>query len=283
MSGGFYKRRRGILEHLEAGRLNLLDLGVHDLLCLKANQVVGNGSIFPPGVVITSAAAIAGVCSAQYTGERAIRRSLERLERIGFIKRWQAPGRRGNYPILINRFAVRDLSGTEFLVNAENTADWNHPVLESAVDAPRSVRDLSADNKEVKNKNIYISSEPDGSDLSTKSPSAEKTAAMMAIVRRVWDYYTVKLAKNPVAYEFTPTRKQKGRKRLDESLKKTGGDLAKAERLMMLAVDALEATDWNMGRDPKTCGRKFDSWEKHLFRSQEQFESWLEIAQSLPR
>ena len=41
MNGGFYKRRRGILEHLEAGRLSLLDLGIHDFLCLRANQIVG--------------------------------------------------------------------------------------------------------------------------------------------------------------------------------------------------------------------------------------------------
>ena len=87
MSGGFYKRRRGILEHLEAGRLSLLDSGVHDYLCLNANQIVGNGSLTPPGEVRTSAAAIAAGCPRQYSPERAIRRSLERLEKIGFIKR----------------------------------------------------------------------------------------------------------------------------------------------------------------------------------------------------
>ena len=48
-AAGFYKRRRGILEHLEAGRISLLDLAVHDLICLRANAVVGNGSFFSAG------------------------------------------------------------------------------------------------------------------------------------------------------------------------------------------------------------------------------------------
>lgn len=282
MSSGFYKRRRGILEHLEAGRLSLLDLGIHDFLCLKANQIVGNGSLFPPGVVVTSAAAIAGICPAQCTSERSIRRSLERLEEIGFIKRWRVPGTRGNAPILLNRFAVRDLSGNEYYTSATDTMDWREPKLEPAVEAPRSVRDLSG-NKEVRSKKRSISSEPDGSNSSDRSPSSEKSAEETAVVRRVWDYYIAKLGKTPGMLDFTSPRKQKGRLRLSEALKKTGGDLAKAERLLMLAVDAMEATDWNMGRDPKTGGRKFDSWEKHLFRSQEQFESWLEVAQNLPR
>ncbi len=126
---GFYKRRRGILEHLEAGTISLLDLAVHDYLNLKANLVVGSGSSLPPGVCITSATAIHATCPSQIS-ERAIQRSLEHLEEIGWIRRWNVRGKRGNYPILVCRASVHDLSGNEFRVKGEATTDWRNPALE---------------------------------------------------------------------------------------------------------------------------------------------------------
>ena len=128
MSRGFYKRRRGILEHLEAGAISLLDLAVHDYLNLTANLMVGNGSSIPPGVCITSAVAIHATCPSQIS-ERAIQRSLQHLKKIGWIKSWNVPGKRGNYPILVCRASVHDLSGKEYRVNGEATSDWKQPVL----------------------------------------------------------------------------------------------------------------------------------------------------------
>jgi hypothetical protein len=130
---GFYKRRRGILEHLEAGTISLLDLAVHDYLNLKANLVVGSGSSLPPGVCITSATAIRATCPSQIS-ERAIQRSLEHMEGIGWIRRWNVRGKRGNYPILICRASVHDLSGNEYRVNGEATKDWRNPVLDPVGD-----------------------------------------------------------------------------------------------------------------------------------------------------
>ncbi len=128
MSAGFYKRRRGILEHLEAGTISLLDLAVHDYLNLKANLVLGSGTSIPPGVCITSAVAIHAMCPSQIS-ERAIQRSLEHLEKIGWIKRWTIRGKRGNYPVLVCRSSVHDLSGDEYRVSGEETIDWRNPVL----------------------------------------------------------------------------------------------------------------------------------------------------------
>lgn len=141
---GFYKRRRGILEHLEAGTISLLDLAVHDYLNLKANLVVGSGSSLPPGVCITSSAAIHATCPSQIS-ERAIQRSLEHLEKIRWIKRWHVRGKRGNYPILICRASVHDLSGNEYRVNGELSEHWRNPVLEPVSDL--SPRPLESDAK----------------------------------------------------------------------------------------------------------------------------------------
>lgn len=152
---GFYKRRRGILEHLEAGRISLLDLAVHDFLNLKANLVVGNGCSIPAGICITSAAAIHATCPRQIS-ERAVQRSLKHLQGIGWIKTWKVRGKRGNYPVLVCRASVHDLSGNEYRVNGEGTIDWRRPVLVSAgeVSSVASEADskLSGD-REVRNEN----------------------------------------------------------------------------------------------------------------------------------
>lgn len=151
MSGGFYKRRRGILEHLEAGTISLLDLAVHDFLNLKANLRIGGRSSLPAGVCLTSAAAIHAMCPAQIS-EKAVQRSLAHLEKIGWIRRWNVPGKRGNYPVLICRASVHDASGNECRVSGDETTDWRNPVYapvsESYVKRPRTVQLLSSDREE---------------------------------------------------------------------------------------------------------------------------------------
>jgi hypothetical protein len=126
MSEGFYKRRRGILEHLEAGTIGFLELAIHDYLNLRANLVIGSRSSLPAGVCKTSAAAIRAICRSQFS-EKSIQRSLAHLEKIGWIKRWNVRGKRGNYPVLICRASVHDWSGKEYRVNGEETTDWRLP------------------------------------------------------------------------------------------------------------------------------------------------------------
>jgi hypothetical protein len=142
MSGGFYKRRRGILEHLEAGTIGLIDLAIHDFLSLKANLIVDPASSIPPGICFSSAVAISAICPREVT-ERTIRRSLAHLETLGWIKRWIPRGERGNYPILVCRASVHDLSGVEYRVSGSETLDWKNPVLIPAALSPHSGFELS--------------------------------------------------------------------------------------------------------------------------------------------
>ncbi len=129
MSKGFYKRRRGILEHIEAGTIDLLESGIHDYLSLKANLVIGSDCSIPVGFVYTSAPAIHAHC--KRVSERTIQRILEHLEAIGWIKTFRAPNQRGNYLSLICRASVHDLSGNEYRINADATTDWRQPVYEA--------------------------------------------------------------------------------------------------------------------------------------------------------
>jgi hypothetical protein len=128
VSAGFYKRRRGIVEHVDSGTIDLLELGIHDYLNLKANLVIGSDPYYPAGICVTSAVALHSVCNR--VSERTIQRILNKLERIGWIKTWQTRGKRGNYVVLICRGSVHDLSGNEYRVSGKATIDWRNPVYE---------------------------------------------------------------------------------------------------------------------------------------------------------
>ena len=128
MSAGFYKRRRGVVEHIENGTIDLLEDGIHDYLSLKANLVIDGPCSIPVGVCFTSAPALHAHCPR--VSERTIQRILQHLESIGWIKTFKIPGRRGNYPTLLCRASVHDLSGNEYRINGEKTIDWRRPVYE---------------------------------------------------------------------------------------------------------------------------------------------------------
>ncbi len=153
MSTGFYKRRRGLLEHIEAGTIDLLEDGIHDYLSFKANLLIGSPCSIPPGVCFTSAPAIHAHC--RRVSERTIQRCLEHLVAIGWLKAWKTPGKRGNYPVLVCRASVHDLSGNEYRINGAKTVDWRHPVYEPVGEVsgncPESVGSLSG-NREKRTK-----------------------------------------------------------------------------------------------------------------------------------
>jgi hypothetical protein len=130
---GFYRVRRGILEHVESGKIGLLDFSIYIWLGLKAD--------YKTGLAISSAQMIHQLAPRQFvraSSVRTIQRSLKHLERIGWIKTWKIRGNHGNYPILINKFSVyqsvADKNGkvvTEDLwTSVEKTTDWKHVVFE---------------------------------------------------------------------------------------------------------------------------------------------------------
>lgn len=130
---GWYPRRRGILEHLERGDVSLLDTGIHDLLCMWADHRTG--------VCWASAEKIRALCPAG-TSYKSIQRSLAKQERIGWIKRWNTQGKKGNYPILVCRYHVRDESMIWWATSGERTTDWHDvqfdPVHDPSFNSPRA-------------------------------------------------------------------------------------------------------------------------------------------------
>lgn len=160
MSTGFYKRRRGVVEHIEAGIIDLLEDGIHDYLSLKANLVIGSDCSIPVGVVFTSAPALLPYCPPGME-LRTLQRKLKHMEDIGWIKTWKIPGKLGNYPTLLCRASVHDLTGREYRINGEATKEWRNPVYEPVAEVSQSRppvdvtlslhREERVDNREKKN------------------------------------------------------------------------------------------------------------------------------------
>lgn len=142
---GWYKRRRGILEHLESGKISLLDAAVHDFLCLIADHRTG--------VAMASADKIKALAGAGIS-LRAVQRSLSHLEKIGWIKRFRTHGQRGNYAIAIAKFhvvsvtdGVTDASPKWMSVNIERTSDWRDVQFDPVTDA--SLADVPTRHRDV--------------------------------------------------------------------------------------------------------------------------------------
>jgi hypothetical protein len=80
-----------------------------------------------------SAEKIRALCP-QEISLKAIQRSLAKLEARGWLKRFRVRGRRGNYPILIGRYYVRDLSLKWLSVNIDRTIDWRAVQFDAVTD-----------------------------------------------------------------------------------------------------------------------------------------------------
>lgn len=159
MAEGFIQIRNGIKKHLDRGVLGLVDLAVYVQIHLQCD--------YSTGIWHGSAAKIAAT-TPRGADERAIRRSLEHLDEIGFIKRFNVQGKRGNYPVIINKYVPQSGAVMGKRLNAEATTDWRHPVYDScrevSVTCPRGVRDVSGILKEEVKRREIKSSSPSESD-----------------------------------------------------------------------------------------------------------------------
>lgn len=150
------------------------------------------------------------------------------------------------------------------------------PTRDDACPTPLSSAQAEGKGREQEGKeeeNYVLSSKPDGlAGHNGNNGSAVCKAAMV----RVWSRYLDLTGRDGSLLKLTPLRQSKFRARWDETIRKLGGDAAQAERALIYAAERLAESDWHMGRDPKTTGKRYCDWEGHLFRSAEQTERWLE-------
>jgi hypothetical protein len=95
------------------------------------------------------------------------------------------------------------------------------------------------------------------------------------IIEAAFEHYCVATEKNRLTYRLTPQRRKVGVTRLRDCLKLTKGDYEKAAGLLRVAIDKLSESDWHMGRDPGTKGKKYCDWINNLFKSYERMEAWF--------
>jgi hypothetical protein len=117
--------RPGILEHLLRGDISAFEFGVYVIVHLQADYGTGIWRGSAPRV-LNSAPRGADL--------RKIQRAIEHLAEIGLLKPFTSQGKRGNYPVLINKFTVRSGALTGMRLNACRSLSWQRPVYESCAD-----------------------------------------------------------------------------------------------------------------------------------------------------
>jgi len=122
VDNGFAPIRRGIVKHLEDGRMSATDFAAYAVMIMGADRSTG--------IWIGSARKLSFLFNGSMS-ERTARRALESLETNpegAYIKRFARPGSHGNYPILINRYECTDGARKGLRLNADATTDWKDPV-----------------------------------------------------------------------------------------------------------------------------------------------------------
>lgn len=256
----------GLTEHKER-----MGIAIYEYLWLLAKVTKdipdGNGNF--NGIVLRGESVSASRIAIElHESVYTARINLRRLEQERYIIRNLKRGDSYSYLITKSKKFLPKRNGNTLTKNCCTlTTRSSDPEQELSVPSQDLARPLTRSctpNKErLRIKDRYISSETAGSDPDLESALAQ-----------VWDHYIAQAGRNPATYSFTASRQKKGLTRLGECLSKTNGDINKAIELMKVAIDKLIASDWHMGRDPKTQGKKYHDWTDNLFGSYEQMEKW---------
>lgn len=139
MTKGFLQLRRGLIEHLDQGRIGLTEFALCVLIYCLADPETG--------IWWGSSGLLALLSSIQ---PRTARDDIEKLETKGYLKRFPTPGSHSKYPILVHKYECSDGAMKGRRLNSTETSDWRNPVYELCEDG---VKDGAALKEENKNKN----------------------------------------------------------------------------------------------------------------------------------
>jgi hypothetical protein len=131
MTPGFVMIRRGLEEHLVAGKISAFEAGIYLLIHLQSD--------FRTGVWTGSAARLQSTAPRGST-LRKIQRALNRLSQIGFIRVFHRHGVRGNYRVFIDKFEPSSGALKGMRLSAWKSECSRNPFYE-----PRAVLDAVSD------------------------------------------------------------------------------------------------------------------------------------------
>jgi hypothetical protein len=140
--------RPGISEHLLRGDISAFEFGVYVIVHLQAD--------FSTGIWRGSAPRILN-SAPRGADLRKIQRAIEHLSGLGLLKPFTTQGKRGNYPVLINKFTVRSGALTGMRLNAYKSDSWQRPVYESCAEDDAQGDAQDAPIQEVRSKDVSVS------------------------------------------------------------------------------------------------------------------------------
>lgn len=166
---------------------------------------------------------------------------------------------------------------------AMGDAIWDAFAMPCHIQEPEQEQEQKPEQKlEQKKEDQNLSAAADADSGSESGPSfalagdSRPNNELESALNQVFDHYKIQTNRHPKTYTFTPTRKRRGMARLRECVKMANGNLTVATNLMRLAIDRIAESDWHMGRNPKSGGRRFCDWEDQLFGSEETLQKWLD-------
>lgn len=135
--------RPGIMEHLLRGDISALEFGVYVIVHLQADFSTGIWQGSAPRI-LNSAPRGADL--------RKVQRAIEHLTALGLLRPFTVQGKRGNYPVLINKFTVRSGALTGMRLNACKSDSWQRPVYEPCAEDDAQGDGQDAPSQEVRSK-----------------------------------------------------------------------------------------------------------------------------------
>jgi uncharacterized protein YdaU (DUF1376 family) len=134
----------------------------------------------------------------------------------------------------------------------------NERSAQERTDVEQTLNHTDTDTEEIRKEKTLSSNPPDTDDRK--------------IVRSVFAYYLERAGRNPSLYTLTEKRMKIGLTRLKECKARVRGDPARAEAAMKDAINGLMTSKFHAGDNADR--KKYQEWEDHVFRSQEQMEKW---------
>jgi hypothetical protein len=133
------------MEHLLRGDISALEFGVYVMIHLQADFSTGIWQGSAPRILFSAP---------RGADLRKVQRAIQHLAEIGLLKPFNQQGKRGNYPVLINKFTVRSGALLGMRLNAFKSLSWRHPVYEPCADSDAEGVAEDAPSQEVRSKEV---------------------------------------------------------------------------------------------------------------------------------
>jgi hypothetical protein len=125
VSKGYIQIRRGLEEHLLAGRIGAFEAGVYLIIHFQVDFTTGVWTGSAPRLL---ASAPRGATL------RDMQRALARLEEVSFIRVFHRQGSRGNYRVLIHKYEPQSGALRGQRLNALKSTSWSSPMYGPCTD-----------------------------------------------------------------------------------------------------------------------------------------------------